>query len=209
MKKIAVFCSGFGSNLQAIINAIKKRKIKAEIAVVVSDRVDSYALVRAKKSGIPILYINPQDFSDRKNYEKAVVRVLRKYKIDFVILAGYIRILTEYFISKFKNRIINIHPALLPSFKGVNGIRDAIKYRVKVTGVTVHFVDEKTDNGPIILQKAVTVGPEDTEDTLAMRIHRVEHKLYPEAIQLLVEGKLKVIGRKVEVKQGNGTKDTN
>ena len=199
MKKIAVFCSGFGSNLQAVINAINKGKIKARIAVVVCDRVDAYALVRAKKAGIPILFVAPQDYSDRINYEKAIVRQLKKYKLDYIVLAGYMRILTEYFIAKFKNKIINVHPALLPSFKGRHGIADAIKYGVKVTGITVHFVDEKMDNGPIIMQKQVLVEADDTEEILAIKIHKLEYRLYPQAISLLVEGKLKLKGRKVEV----------
>ncbi|MCP4649133.1 MAG: phosphoribosylglycinamide formyltransferase [PVC group bacterium] len=201
MKKIAIFCSGFGSNLQAVITAVEKGKIKAKISVVVSDQIDSYALVRAKKAGIPILYVDPQAYKDRQSYERVVVNALREKKVDFVVLAGFMRILTPYFIRQFKDKIINIHPALLPSFKGIHGITDALEYGVKITGVTVHFIDDKPDNGPIIFQGVVTIRPEDNEETLAKRIHRLEHRLYPEAIRLLVKGKLILKGRKVEIKK--------
>ena len=200
MKNLAVLCSGFGSNLQAIINSLKKGSIKARIAVVLSDQVDAYALVRAKKAGLDIAVVQAADFPNRESYDKHVVKILRKYKVDYVLLAGFMRIISPYFVKSFNNRIINIHPSLLPSFKGVNGIGDALKYGVKTTGVTVHFVDKDLDAGPIIAQKAVEVKEEDTEDSLAERIHKVEHRLYPDAIKILVMGKLKIKGRKVLVK---------
>ncbi|MBU4304324.1 MAG: phosphoribosylglycinamide formyltransferase [Candidatus Omnitrophica bacterium] len=200
MKKIAVFCSGFGSNLQAIINAVKRGGVKADIAFVLTDKVDAPALVRARKAGIPFMYVDPDDFKDRLAYDKYVAGQLKKRNIDFVVLAGFLRIISPYFVRKFKNKIINVHPALLPSFKGVHGIRDAINYGVKVTGVTVHFVEEELDAGPVILQKAVNVRDDDTQDSLAQRIHKVEHMLYPLAVKLLVENRITVKGRKVRIK---------
>ncbi len=197
MKNLAVLSSGFGSNLQAIINAVKKGKVKANIALVISDNVDAYSLVRAKKAGIDFLYVDPSDFKDRTSYDKFIVRKLKKEKIDYVVLAGFMRIVSGYFLRQFKNRIVNIHPALLPSFKGTQGIKDALNYGVKVTGVTVHFVSNELDGGPVIMQGALEIKDDDTLESLSERIHRLEHKLYPRAIDLLVRGKLVVKGRKV------------
>ncbi|MBI4846737.1 MAG: phosphoribosylglycinamide formyltransferase [Candidatus Omnitrophica bacterium] len=199
MKNLAVFCSGFGSNLQAIITAVKKKKIKANISLVVCDRVDAFALVRAKKAGINIYVSEPENFKDKLSYERGIVRVLKKHKIDFIILAGFMRILSAYFIRQYKNKIVNIHPALLPSFKGKAAIKDALDYGVKITGVTVHFVDEKIDAGPIILQRAIAVRDDDREDTLAKRVHKLEHTLYPQTIEYLVRNKILLKGRKVRV----------
>ena len=201
MKNLAVFCSGFGSNLQAIIRATQRGKIKARIGLVFSDKIDAYALVRAKRAHIPIAYADPARFKNRVDYDKHILGVLQKKKIDFVVLAGFMRILTPYFVRRFKNRILNIHPALLPLFKGVEGIKDALRYGVKVTGVTVHFVNEELDAGPVILQAAIAVKEDDTFDSLAKRIHRLEHRLYPEAIRLLVQGKLVISGRKVFIRK--------
>lgn len=200
MKNIAVFCSGYGSNLQAIINFIKKKKIKARIALVLSDRVDAYALVRARKEKIPVLYADPADFKDRVSYDRFLISNLKKKKIDYVVLAGFMRLMSPYFIRCFRGRVLNIHPSLLPSFKGTQGIKDALSYGVKITGVTVHFVDEKLDHGPIIAQSALEIKATDTQATLAERIHRLEHKLYPQAVRLLIENKLKIQGRKVKQK---------
>ncbi len=201
MKNIAVFCSGFGSNLQAIINAVGKGKIKAKIALVVGDRSDAYALSRAENAAIPILHVPSANFKDRTSYDKFVVRNLKQRKIDFVVLAGFMRLISPYFVRQFKNRMLNIHPSLLPAFKGTHGIRDALNYGAKVTGVTVHFVDEDLDHGPIISQGSVEIKAGDTEDSLAERIHKLEHKLYPEAVRLLVDGKLKVAGRRVKIQK--------
>lgn len=201
MKNIAVLCSGFGSNLQAIINSVKKGKIKAKISLVASDRIDAYALVRARRAGIPILYAAPFEFKKREDYDNFIARNLKERKIDLVVLAGYMRLLSAGFVRQFKNKILNIHPSLLPSFKGTNGIKDALDYGAKLTGVTVHLVDEALDHGPIILQGAVNIKEKDTEETLAERIHKLEHRLYPQAIRLFAEGKLVVKGRKVLVKK--------
>ena len=178
---------------------LSRRKIKAKLRLVVSDAPDCYALKRARRAGIETLVQEAKNFRNRIAYDKAIVRQLRKRKIKLVVLAGFMRIISPYFVRAYKNKIINIHPALLPSFKGTHGIRDAFKYGVKVTGPTVHFVDERMDHGPIILQEAVPVKESDTEKTLAKRIHKAEHRIYPRAIKLFVEKKVKVSGRKVKI----------
>lgn len=194
---IAVLCSGNGSNLQAIIRKVEDGYIKAKIAVVVSDNASAFALKRAKKTGIETLVLDPKDFKTRELFDKEIIKVLRKKKIALVVLAGYMRILSGHFIKEYENRIVNIHPSLLPAFKGTHGVRDALEYGAKVTGPTVHFVDEKLDHGPIILQKAIDVKDDDTEESLLERVHKEEHRIYPEAIKLFVEGKLKIKKRRV------------
>jgi phosphoribosylglycinamide formyltransferase-1 len=194
----AVFASGNGSNLQAIIDVCRKKKIAAELRMVFSDRPDAFALDRARKAGIPVVaWMEPKTFSSREAFDRAVVRLLRAEGVDFIVLAGFMRILSPAFIRAYKNRILNIHPALLPAFKGAHAIDDALAAGVKETGVTVHFVDEKVDHGPIILQEAVAVKSRDTAATLAARIHKVEHRLYPKAVDLFAKGKIKVAGRTV------------
>ncbi|MCK4995046.1 MAG: phosphoribosylglycinamide formyltransferase [Candidatus Omnitrophica bacterium] len=200
MKNLAVFSSGFGSNLQAIINAVKKGKVKVNIALVLSDKVDAYSLVRAKKAGIKFLYVDPALFLDRISYDKFIMRCLRKEKIDYIVLAGFMRIISDYFIKQYKNKIINIHPSLLPSFKGKQAILDALDYGVKCTGVTVHFVTSTLDGGPVIFQAALNIKDDESLESLSIRIHRLEHKLYLKAIDKLVKGKLVLRGRKVVVK---------
>ncbi|MBU1042816.1 MAG: phosphoribosylglycinamide formyltransferase [Candidatus Omnitrophica bacterium] len=200
MKNLAILCSGFGSNLQAIINSVKKGKLKANIALVLSDKVDSYALVRAKKAGLLFVFASPDAFPDRESYDKYLVKKLKVSKIDYVLLAGFMRIVSPYFIDNFKNKIINIHPSLLPAFKGTKGIVDALNYGVKVTGVSVHFVNEQLDGGPIILQESIKVKDDDTAETLSVRVHKLEHKLYPQALKLLVAGNLTIKNRKVLIK---------
>jgi phosphoribosylglycinamide formyltransferase-1 len=196
---IAVLCSGSGTNLQAIIDSVKSGYIDARIALVISDNKDAFALSRAKAAAIETLILNPKDYESREDFDKEMVRNLRKRDVELVVLAGFMRLMSPYFIREYKNRIMNIHPALLPSFKGTHGIKDALEYGVKVTGATVHFVDEKLDHGPIILQKAVEVKDDDTEESLLERVHKEEHRIYPEAVRLFVEGKLKIEGRKVRI----------
>lgn len=200
MKRIAVFCSGNGSNFQAIINAQKRGYLKAKLALMVCDNPSAYAIIRANKAKIPVALLESKHFPDRIAYDKCVVSILNKAKIDLVVLAGFMRIISPYFVRAFRNRIINIHPALLPSFKGAHGIKDALDYGAKVTGVTVHFVDEKMDHGAIILQETVDIKNYDTEETLAPRIHKIEHKIYPKAIKFFLEGRLKVNRRKIFVR---------
>lgn len=196
---IAVLCSGSGTNLQAIIDAVKSGAIPATIAIVISDKKDAFALERAKKAGIETLVLNPKSFKAREDFDKEVIESLKKRDVGLVVLAGFMRLLSSHFINEYRNRVMNIHPALLPAFKGACGIKDALAHGVKVTGVTVHFVDENLDNGPVILQEAVEIKDGDTEESLLDRVHKVEHELYPEAIRLFVEGKLRVEGRKVRV----------
>ena len=196
---IAVFCSGSGTNLQAIIDARKRGDLTADISLVVSDTPDCFALKRAERSGIKRLVAERKNYATRAEFENAIVKELKKEKIGLVVLAGYMRLLSRDFIKQYEYKILNIHPALLPSFKGTHGIKEAFEYGVKITGPTVHFVTEDMDAGPIILQAPVIVTEDDTEETLAQAIHREEHKIYPRAIQLFVEGRLKIEGRKVKV----------
>lgn len=195
----AVLASGNGSNLQAIMEAVKKGKIKGCLQLVVSDNADAYALTRAEKAGIASVVIDPKAYSSREAFDEAVIKVLKKDNVQLVVLAGFMRILSPLFIKAFPNRIINVHPALLPAFKGAHAIQDALEYGVQVTGVTVHFVDEQMDHGTIIAQEAVAVDPRDSIDALAQRIHKVEHELYPKVIDLIVRNKLKIAGRKVKL----------
>ena len=199
MTKIAVLVSGRGSNLQAIIDSIENGYLKAQISVVISDVGDAYALIRAKKHGINAVHINPGRFESKESYEKEILRVLDLHNSELVLLAGYMRILGKSVLTAYKNRILNIHPALLPSFPGLHAQKQAFDYGVKVSGCTVHIVNEELDGGPIILQKCVEVKDDDTADTLAERILEQEHKIYPEAVRLFVENKLSIDGRKVKI----------
>ncbi len=195
----AVFASGNGGNLQAIINAVRAKKVRAALQLVVSDRADAYALVRARKAKVPTLCLNQKEFATREAFDRAVLVHLKERRIDFIVLAGYMRLFSNHFTRSYPNKILNIHPALLPAFKGTHGIRDAFQYGVKVTGATVHFVVEAMDAGAVILQEAVAVNPKDTESSLARKIHRVEHRIYPKAIDLFARGKLKLTGRTVKI----------
>ena len=200
MINIGVLVSGRGTNLQSIIDAIREGKIEGRISIVISDNRKAFALKRAEKSNIETRYIDFKSFKNREDYDKKIVEYLKEKDVDLVVLAGYMRILSPYFIKMYKNRIMNIHPALLPSFPGLHAQRQAVEYGVKVSGCTVHFVDEGVDSGPIILQKAVEVEDSDTEESLAERILKEEHQIYPRAIQLFSEGKLVIKGRKVYIK---------
>ena len=196
----AVFASGNGTNLQAIIDAIKKKVIRgANLSLVVSDNPKAYALKRAVRAKIKSVVIDPKEFSAREDFDREVERHLEMEKIDFIVLAGFMRILSPYFIERYHHRILNIHPTLLPAFKGAHAIRDTFQYGVKVTGVTVHLVDDKVDHGPIILQESLKINSADTLATLEKKIHRIEHKIYPKAINLFSCGRLKIAGRKVKI----------
>jgi len=198
---IAVFCSGNGSNFQAIVNACKEGVFKANIALMVCDNPKAFAIERAEKESIKTQVVDSANFHSKDDLEKEIIEKLKKEKIELICLAGYMRLLSPSFVAKYQNKILNIHPALLPSFKGVNGIKDAIGYGSKVTGVTVHFVNEEMDAGPIILQEAISIMEDDTEESLAKKIHATEHRLYPEAISLFIAGKLKIKDRQVRVVQ--------
>ena len=201
MINIGVLASGRGTNLQAIIEAIEEGKIEGRISIVISDNQDAFALKRAEQHNIETQYINFRKFKDREDYDKEIIKFLKEKKVELVVLAGYMRILTQYFINAYKDKIINIHPALLPSFSGLHAQRQAVECGAKVSGCTVHFVDEGVDSGPIILQKAVEVKDDDTEESLAERILKEEHQIYPRAIQLFSEGRLIIKGRKVFIKK--------
>ena len=191
MKRLAVFCSGYGSNFQAILDSARKKRLRAEIAVMVCDDPKAFSIQRAAKAGIPSVVVSPKLFSSRQDYEKFIVRVLKNQKVDVVILAGFMRILTPYFIKAYQDRILNIHPSLLPAFKGAYAIRDAFEAGVRQTGVSVHIVTVKLDSGPILVRKKIKVLKSDRLKTLEERIHRAEHRLYPAAIQKFIGGKKK------------------
>ncbi len=193
-KRLAVFVSGSGTNLQAIIDAGIPT---VEIALVLSNNPGAYALERAKKHGIPAEAADHKDFPGREEYDEHVLGLLRPYGVDLIALAGFMRILTPRFVRAYKNRIINIHPALLPSFPGMHAARQALESGVKFTGCTVHFVDEGVDSGPIILQAVVPVLDDDDEESLLERIHKEEHRIYPEALKLIASGNFKIEGKRV------------
>ena len=197
--KFAVFVSGNGSNLQAIIDAVKSGDIKAELALVFSDRRTAYALKRATEAGIKTLSLVRKDYATPQSYERDIVISLKEEGIDFIVFAGFMKVLSSFFIKIYPNGILNVHPSLLPAFKGARGIKDTFTYGTKVAGVTIHFVDDKMDHGPIILQQAFRVDKKETFKSLEARIHKVEHQIYPKAIALFVDGRLKITGRKVQV----------
>lgn len=197
--KIGVLVSGQGSNLQSILNNIANKNLKVEVAIVISDKADAYALERAKKNGIAQVAVVRKECLDKQDFENKIDAALRVAGAELVVLAGFMRILSSDFVSKWKHQIINIHPALLPSFTGLDAQGQALEYGVKVAGCTVHFVDEGMDTGPIILQKVVPVLAEDTHETLADRILVQEHVALPEAINLWAKGKIEVRGRKVYI----------
>ncbi len=196
---IAVLVSGRGSNLQAMIDSIENGYLKARISVVISDIENAYALLRAKKHGIEAVFVNPEKYSSKEFYEKQVLAVLKKHNAELILLAGYMKILGKTLLLAYKDRILNIHPALLPAFSGLHAQKQAFEYGVKVAGCTVHFVDETLDGGAIILQRCVEVKEDDTDETLADRILEQEHKIYPEAVKLFVENRLRIEGRKVKI----------
>ena len=197
--RLAVLVSGSGTNLQVIIDRIESGYIKAEIACVISNKADAYALTRAARHGIPVVVHENSGFSERRAYDAATVDILHSYKTDLVILAGFMRILTDVMVNAFPNAIMNIHPALLPAFPGLHAQQQALDYGVRYSGCTVHFVDCGTDTGPIILQSVVPVEQDDTEETLSARIQKAEHQTFAEAIKLFVEGKIRVDGRRVRI----------
>lgn len=196
---IAVFASGRGTNFAAINKAVKSGKIKAKLSLLVCDNPRAQVIRRANNAGIKVALIKREDFAAKKDFEMEIARRLQDNKIDLIVLAGFMRLLSPEFTRRYKGRIFNIHPSLLPAFKGTQGIKDAFSYGAKVTGVTVHFVDEELDHGPIILQEPLKIDKKDTFSSLEEKIHKIEHKLYPEAVKLFAEGKLKIEGRSVKI----------
>jgi phosphoribosylglycinamide formyltransferase-1 len=195
--QVGVLASGRGSNLQALLDATRRPAFPARVAVVVSDREGAPALGHAVTHGVPAVFLNPKDAADRDAYDAALGRVLEEHRVGLVCLAGFMRILGPGFVRGWRGRLMNVHPALLPAFPGLHAQRQALEYGVKVTGATIHFVDEGLDTGPIILQSSVPVEPGDTEASLAGRILAEEHRLYPEAVRLFAQGRLRIVGRRV------------
>ncbi len=199
MYRLAVLLSGRGSNFEIILNAIKNGYIRnGRIVVVISNNADARGLKVAEDNGLDAIFVDPKG-KDRETYDREIVGILKKYGVDYVLLAGYMRILSSYFVNSFKNRILNIHPALLPSFKGLHAQRQAIEKGVRFSGATVHFVTENLDDGPIIVQSVVPVYDSDDEDSLSERILKTEHKIYPLAVKLLTEDRLKINNGRVLV----------
>lgn len=199
---LGVLASGRGSNLEAIIDAIGAGRCPARVAVVVSDRKDAPALDRARRAGVRAVHLDPRAHPDRAAFDAAMADILDANGVELICLAGYMRVLSAEFVRRYRTRVLNVHPALLPAFPGLHAQRQALEYGVRVTGATVHFVDEGVDTGPIVLQAPVPVLEGDTEETLAARILVEEHRLYPEAIRLYAEGRLQVTGRRVSVRRG-------
>jgi len=190
--------SGRGTNLAAILEAANNGQCPVDVRVVISNKVDAAALQIARDAGVDtVLFINPKDYSDRSSYDQACANVIQQHQCDWVVLAGYMRILSPLFVSYFENRLINIHPALLPAFTGADGVGDALKYGVKYAGCTVHLVYEEVDAGPILAQAAVPVLNHDTVESLHQRIHQEEYKLYPDTLRRLVEKGFSLNGRRV------------
>lgn len=195
-----MLCSGQGTNLQAIINATRSGRLRARIGLIVSDRADAFARRRAKRAKLPSVFIDRKAFDSREAFERHLIKLLEAAGVTLVCLAGFMRVLSPGFVRRFPNRILNIHPSLLPAFSGGHAVQDALAWGAKVTGVTIHLVDEEVDHGPIVLQEPVAIQPGDTLKTLLERIHRVEHRLYPKAISLMLGGKVRVRGRTVTVR---------
>ena len=198
--KIAVLVSGSGTNLQTLIEQLHQDKTSGiNIAVVLSDRRKAYALTRAKRAGIPTHVVRAQDFDSRQDFDAEISRIIEHYAVELIVLAGFMKLFQSPFVRKYRNRIINVHPTLLPAFPGAHPVADTLAYGVKIAGITVHFVDEGIDSGPIIAQSAVPVLDTDDEESLHNRIQVEEHKLYPEVIKWYAQGRLKIQGRKVIV----------
>jgi len=198
---LGVLVSGNGTNLQAILDAIEDGRLDAQLRLVLSDQAQAFALKRAEKQGVPTALVERKNFADRSSFEKKILEVLKKHGVEWVALAGFMRLLSPEFIGAYPQRIVNIHPALLPSFPGLSAIRQAFDYGSPITGVTVHFVDEGCDTGPIIAQRVVDVSPQDTLESLTEKVHHMEHELYPKVLQWIAEGRLRIEGRKVVIRK--------
>lgn len=199
MKRMAIFISGRGTNMENIVRRVKRGKVRAEAALVLSDNSKAPGLLKAKRLGVETACVERAPFESKEFFEREIVKVLQAKNIDFIVLAGYMRIVGPTILEAYAGKILNIHPALLPSFKGAHAVRDAFEYGVRVTGVTVHFVDAEVDHGPIILQKEVPVRQGERLSAVEKSIHKLEYELYPEAIDLFAAGRLKLNGRKVTI----------
>lgn len=197
---IAVLCSGQGTNLQAILDATRTGRLRARVALVIADRPQAYALVRAAHARVPAAFVNPAAFPSRRAFEQQLIKRLEASGARLVCLAGFMRVLSPVFVRRFRHRILNIHPALLPAFPGAHAVHDALAWGAKVTGVTIHLVDEQVDHGPILLQEALAIRPGETQAQVLARVHRLEHRLYPQAIALMLDGNIRVVGRKTVIR---------
>ena len=197
--RLGVLISGSGTNLQAVIDACESGALDAEVAVVISNHDSARGLVRARDHGIDAVYIDRSDYASPRLYNAAIRDILRDHVCDYVVMAGYMRFLGHEVLDFFPNRVVNLHPALLPSFPGANSIADAFDAGVKVTGVTVHFANEEFDKGPIIAQEAVAIAEDDTVESLEARIHEAEHRILPATLQLLADNRVEVVGRRVRI----------
>lgn len=197
--RVAVFASGQGSNFQEIADLTAAGKLDIQLELLVCDKPGAPVTERAKRAGVPVYEFRPKEYPSREAYEAAILQVLQKKEIDLIVLAGYMRLLTKVLVEPYYGRMINIHPSLLPAFPGIDAVGQAIAYRVRITGVTVHFVDLGLDSGPILLQKAVEIQDDDTVDSLMERVHAAERELLPEAIRLLREGRIQLEGRNVRI----------
>ena len=195
--QIAALASGTGTNVNAILDAIDKSGLDARVRLVLSNKTDAPVLEKASGRGIPVWARDHREFSSREAFDQAMLAEIRRAEVDTVVLAGYMRLLSSAFIQAFPGRILNIHPSLLPGFPGAHGARDAIDYGVRFTGATVHFVDELMDHGPVIIQAVVPVSPNDTLESLMPRVHSLEHRIYPQALQWLAQNRLVIAGRRV------------
>lgn len=200
MLTLGVLASGRGSNFQSIIDSIESGFLEAGIAVLITDNPEAYAVERARRHNIEALVIRPRDYPDKDAYYSHLAGELKKRNVELVILAGFMRVIGKALVDQYRNRIMNIHPALLPSFPGLHGQKQAADYSVKISGCTVHFVDEGMDTGPIIIQAAVPSYHDDTEESLGQRILKQEHKIFPYAIRLFSEGRISIAGRNVIIK---------
>lgn len=196
--RVAVLASGAGTNLQALLD---DPVVGTWVALVISDRSDANALERARARSVEAVHVDPAGFADRSAFDLALVETLRDHAIDVVALAGYMRIAGPELVRAFRDRMLNVHPALLPAFPGTSAVADALAWGVKVTGVTVHLVDEQVDHGPVVFQEAIEIAPDDDRDSLEERVHEAEHRLLPAAVRALGEGRLVVEGRNVRVLQ--------
>ncbi|WP_442603052.1 phosphoribosylglycinamide formyltransferase [Paenibacillus sp. KN14-4R] len=201
--RIAVFASGSGSNFMAIMDAIKQGNLDVTISLLVCDRPDAPVVEKAKQAGVPVFVFRPKDYASREAYEEEIVHQLMKHQVDLIVLAGYMRLITDKLVKPFYGKIINVHPSLLPAFPGKNAVQQALAYGVKITGVTVHLVDGGLDSGPVIAQKIVEIQDTDTEETVLARIHEAEHQLYPQVIDWFSKGQIRLADRHVRIEAPN------
>ncbi len=206
---IAILASGSGTNAQAMIDKVAAGLLDVNIALIICNRPGAGVIARAQRAGVPCLVLDHSTFPDRESYDLKLVEALHAAGVELAVLAGYMRLLSATFLTAFHGRVINLHPALLPSFPGIHGGRDALAYGVRISGCTVHFVEEQMDSGPVIIQAAVPVNPDESEETLMERIHAMEHRIYPQAVQWLAQGRISIHGRQVHLSPGTASPAVN